>query len=149
MKIQLAFYKSNKNLSNKIIRFWTNSIYSHVEIILGEAETGDWISATSETQTIEKRKINYNKKNWDIIDISFSHLYNKETILKKFKLIEHSKYDWLAIIFSVGIFKNFKKCIIEDKNKFICSEACAFLLNIENSCKFNPGDLAEWVGLKR
>ena len=41
MKIKVAFYKGKGNCVNTIVRWWTNSVYSHAELILDDNIT--WI----------------------------------------------------------------------------------------------------------
>ena len=76
-KVYLAFYKGKGDWSDKFIRFWIKSKYSHCELIINNPENGEWISASPRTLLVEKRRINYNPDNWDIVDI----------IAKKYKFI--------------------------------------------------------------
>ena len=145
MKIKLAFYKGKGDWKDKFIRFWTRSKYSHVELVLGEY----WISTSPRINAVAKRKINYHPENWDIVDASNKSKYSSEEILERYEKIKGAKYDWLAIFFSVGIFNLLNNCILENKDKYICSETAAYLIGLDNACKYDPGDLAEWVGLER
>ena len=56
MEIKLAFYKGKGNWKNKVIRWWTKSPYSHVELILPDGDT--WVSISPMlTSTVSKRSI--------------------------------------------------------------------------------------------
>ena len=64
MHVTLAFYKGKGNLIDKIIRFWTKSKYSHVEIIINDV----WVSSNPKVGvTVNSLRPLTNK--WDYIDV--------------------------------------------------------------------------------
>jgi len=124
----------------------------HCELIIGEPESGEWISSSPRSLRVEKRRINYNPSNWDIVDVSNRGLNDVDKILQIYETIKGAKYDWLGLILNMGIlnFKNMSnKCIMESRDRFVCSECCAYLLGIDEPCSFDPGDLAQWAGIGR
>jgi len=140
----LAFYKGKGDWTDWIIRKWTKSKYSHVELIIGEPEDGIWYSSSPRSLRVEARHINYHSENWDIVSVSGSEYKVRNFYLKTMG----AKYDWMAIFFSVGILKWYSKCLLQNPKKYICSEWCATALGLENACKYTPGSLAKQYGVE-
>ena len=128
-KITLAFYKGGDRLIHKIIRWWTKSKYSHVELILPDNITWITISPFVNSKVTNRIKINKpSSKDWDYIELPFSHrpAVREWQVLQLYKFLEDtqfSKYDWTGMILSqIGPF------IIKNKNKWYCSEWIAYAL---------------------
>lgn len=127
-KVILAFYKGNEKISNKLISWWTNSKYSHVELIVD----GFWYSVTSKEPLLKTNKIIIDEENWKYIDVEIDiELF--ESLYKKHK---DAKYDWLGIFFSQVIPIN-----RENPNRLFCSEWCALALGLESPNSYSPGHL--------
>jgi len=151
-KIYLAFYKGKGTIADKFIRWWTNSKYSHAEVVIGEPKCGVWISSSVRDGGVRKKKVNYKPENWDIVELSDKMSISENMIYSRYNRIDSCAYDWFNIVFNLGVlnFMNYSnKCMIDSKNRFVCSECCAYLLGIDEPCRFDPGDLAQWAGLSR
>ena len=94
-KVQIAFYKGKGNFFNKLIRWWTKSSYSHVEIVIDNTW---YTSATWESGTVA-RKLVPNPKKWDVVTISCG-----DTAISALKSSAEAKlgkrYDYYGIMFS-------------------------------------------------
>lgn len=111
----IAFYKSNFKWWSRLIKWWSNGIYSHCEIYNNGCLIG--ISNEQRVRT-KKQKLNYDK--WDVFRIDF-----KIENLNKFYLkTKNKKYDWLGVLLSCVF--NRKKHNIE---KYTCSEWVAEMLD--------------------
>lgn len=134
MNAQIAFYKGTGDWKDSLIRFWTRSIYSHVEIVYD----GYWYSISPRDNIVYKRKMDITEENWDLfeIEIDSEHLENL------YQRTKNMKYDWIGIIFSQII-----PLRIDRSNNYICSEWCAEGLKISPkiSNRFSPGKLANYV----
>lgn len=119
MHVTLAFYKGKGNLIDKIIRFWTKSKYSHVEIIINDT----WVSSNPKNGvTINALKPLTNK--WDYIDVKVpKNEKYLQTVLKFIELQKGKKYDLIGAIFGAGLNIDF-----EGKNKWFCSELVTAIL---------------------
>ena len=118
MKTKIAFYKGKGGIFDKIIRWYTKSIYSHCEIILGTLS----FSSSCRDNGVRVKYIEYNDINWDYntVDIDINKLF------LVFNQHNGKGYDYTGILFShiipVGI---------DNKSKVYCSEFCAEVLGIE------------------
>ena len=127
--ITLAFYKGHANLIHKIIRWWTKSEYSHVELILPDDYT--WISISPFfTSKVTPRIVTKlpNPEDWKMVRLPLSHRepvrqYQIEQLYKFVERTQGSKYDWTGMILS-----QFGPFIVKNKNKWYCSEWIAHAL---------------------
>lgn len=124
MKIQIAFYKGKGNILNKIVRWWTNSIYSHAELVFPESNT--WMGITpllkSKLNAVERKE--HNTIEWDFIDIEISESqYNN--IMEFYEDTKGQGYDWVGMLLS-----QFLPCKIKHKHRWYCSEWIAYALRI-------------------
>ena len=72
MKLKIAFYKGKGNFINAIVRWWTNSIYSHAELILPDDATWIGISPFIKSQVTHRIVIEYDYSKWDFIEIEIT-----------------------------------------------------------------------------
>lgn len=130
--IRLAFYKGKGDWVDKVIRWWTKSQYSHVEVVVGDT----WISSSPRDGGVRSMKMeSYNVEHWDIID------YPGVSTVDVFDLFRRTKgndYDFIGILFSQIL-----PLGIQSKSKWYCSEWAA-KLKYKNS-KLNPQQLYELV----
>jgi len=138
--ISIAFYKGKGDWTDKLIRWWTKSPYSHVELVIGDPKDGDWISTSPRTMRLEKRHINYKPENWDVIQINEEicdlNVYRVQKLYIKYKLVS---YDWFGIFFSQIIPLN-----KDNKNKLFCSEWVMTCLLVKDPNKYSPGDVYQY-----
>ena len=130
--IRLAFYKGKGDWVDKVIRWWTKSQYSHVEVVVGDT----WISSSPRDGGVRSMRMeDYNAEHWDIID------YPGVSAVDVFDLFRRTKgddYDFIGILFSEVL-----PLGIQSKSKWYCSEWAA-KLKYKNS-KLNPQELYELV----
>ena len=155
MEIKLAFYKGKGNWKNKVIRWWTKSPYSHVELILPDGDT--WISISPMlTSTVSRRNINTveDLNKWDFLSFELSWRepvrdYQLKQLYNFIEETEGAKYDWLGMILS-------QMCpyLIKHRDRWYCSEWIAHalvkarivkwdVLQIYSTPNLSPGKLYE------
>lgn len=124
MKAQLWFYKGPGHIFDQIIRWWTDSIYSHVEIVVdGIAYGADaWQGRVRVANTST-----FNRDNWDVFEITAIH----DTAWLNAQL--GKKYDWLGIM-------GFLLFRVDDPSRWYCSELAAAFIGIQDR-PVSPGDL--------
>ena len=134
MKIRIAFYKGKGNWKNKIIRWWTQSPYSHAELVMPDNYT--WISISPLlTSVVSSRiKTDFDLENWDFVELQINDEQHK-TLLEFFEDTKGCSYDWIGMIFSQLLPFNIKR-----KNKWYCSEWIAYALRIS--------DIVNWRTIK-
>lgn len=131
MKAQLAFYKADGNLVDKLVRFWTRSCYSHVELVIN----GTWYSTSPRDLEVRAKNINPRDGYWDFVDVEIDYAY----VQRFFNRTKGSKYDWLGIFLS-QIFP----LHIQLERRYYCSEWCATALTLVDN-NINPQQLYEKV----
>ena len=139
MKITLAFYKAKGNLSDLLIRTWTHSKYSHVEMIIKDT----WVSSSPAVGGVTIQPLKELNNNWAYVDVEVDGRKLRK-VLKFIKDNIDTDYDWLGLFFG-----NVFNSGIEDKDKFFCSEMMVYILSLFNHelvngvvpSKTNPGEL--------
>jgi len=136
MKAKLAFYKGKGDFTDRLIRWYTSSEFSHVEVVVGDY----WYSTSPRDLKLRKKFIMPKFDNWYFVDVEIDEkLFN--AVFNKYK---GSKYDWLGIFGSVGfLYKT--KLRLQNKKKFFCSEFAMTVLGVPYADKYAPGDCYKYV----
>lgn len=132
MKAKLAFYKGKGTFVDKLIRIWTKSKYSHVELVYGK----DWYSISPRENEVRSKVIEPKEGHWDFVEVDIDEMLLINTYYKT----AYAEYDWWGIIASQIIPLN-----KHNEDKWFCSEWCAEVLGFENANQFSPQDLYETV----
>lgn len=129
MKIKIAFYKGEGNFINKIVRWWTKSIYSHAELVLPDNITWLGISPFLKSKVAVRQKLLVEYRDWDFIEINVTQ-EQISIIMEFFEYTKDQGYDWGGMLLS-----QFLPCKIKHKKRWYCSEWIAYALRI--SCVFD------------
>lgn len=129
MKIKIAFYKGEGDFLNKIVRWWTNSVYSHAELVLPDEITWVGISPFLKSKVAKRQKLLYEYEEWDFISIDITQ-EQLDIIMEFYQYTEGQGYDWIGMLLS-----QFLPCKIKHKKRWYCSEWIAYALRI--SCIFD------------
>ena len=137
--MKVAFYKGThagiKGLFNKVVRWWTNGKYSHVEAILEEYTDGSCLCASSSWLDggVRLKLINFNNDTkWDIVDVP---VFDANKAKQWFQTNEDMKYDL------IGLFGFVLNRGMEDKNKSFCSESILLSQDIPEAHRFDPNSM--------
>lgn len=129
MKATLAFYKAPGLIGDKLIKLWTRSKYSHVEIVIG----GVWYSSSMRDGGARKRPgLIARSDHWDYLMIDC----DIDKALAVFEKHKNQKYDWLGIFLT-----QFLPLNRHSKNKVFCSELVAEMLGWDNPHQYDPGEV--------
>jgi hypothetical protein len=153
-KIKVAFFKGEqKSPMHRFIRWYTKSIYSHVELILPDGKTWVGISPFL-TSTVGARKKDPEdcKDNWDYLVFSLSWRkpvrdYQLSQLNKFIDKTTGENYDWIGLLMS-----NMSPFLVKKKGMWYCSEWIAHALvnarlvmwdemNIYDTPNLSPGRL--------
>ena len=118
MRLTFAFYKAKGTWVNKLIRWRTQSKYSHVEVILPD---GNWFSMGTrwlDGFRARFKHINPTPGHWDYIDVDVhpGALGQAEAFAA---FIVGAKYDWAEIFFTHLI-----PLGIDLNGRYTCSAVC-------------------------
>ena len=130
MRAKLAFYKGKGNWVDLLIRVFTNSKYSHVEIVCNK----DWYSSSPRDGGVRVKQIVNDSNSWDFIEVDI----DKERLYQKYREYKGRGYDFKGILLS-----NILPIGLHNKNKATCSEFVADVLGYLEPSKFSPQDILD------
>jgi hypothetical protein len=137
--LRAAFYKGTHaglpGVYNCLVRWWTRSIYSHVELIFLDSPAASWGMAASSSYMdggVRQKMIDFDPALWDVVDVP-DRLWDRAW--KWFLDHDGQDYDLLGNLHFV------LSAVGDDKRKWFCSEAVAAALGMPNPERFDPGTL--------
>lgn len=125
----IAFYKSNKTILDKLIKFFTKSDIVHCEVVTVKRSEKFYGYSSYPGEGVRAKWIKYNPDEWEFVKVEGN--YDVKEFLYK---TAGKKYDYLGCLGFV--FGN-----ADNPNRYFCSEWCATLLGIKNPSKISPGKL--------
>ena len=131
MTVQLALRKNDTRVIAKAIQWWTNSIYSHCELVVD----GWCYSSSAMDKGVRGKVIDLDLAKWDLIELPWA---DPKQIKYYFEQTDGHTYGWLSLIKSQVFNRNLS---IEDSQ--FCSEWCANALGLPNAVSLSPGMLAQ------
>lgn len=143
MELFLAFYKGKGSLFTRLIRWWTSSRFSHVELVRFELDGSVtmWSSSEQDGGTRRKNAV-LTPEHWEILSVQIPR---PEKALEWAEWNLGKKYDWL------GIFGFVWRPAKEDRGRYFCSEFCLSALQAGGfgiglkAHKVDPQGLYEFV----
>ena len=124
MEIRIAFYKGQGNFLNKIVRWWTKSIYSHAELVLPDRITWLGISPFLKSKVASRKKFIIEYSDWDFVTLQVTQ-EQVDIIMEFFEDTEGQGYDWVGMLLS-----QFLPWRIKHRKRWYCSEWIAYALRI-------------------
>ena len=124
MKIKVAFYKGKGDFVNTVVRWWTNSVYSHAELVLPDDVTWIGISPFVKSKIDKKIKLQIEPSDWDFVTIEVTE-QQYEIIMQFFSDTKGAGYDWVGMLLS-----QFLPCKIKHRRRWYCSEWITYALRI-------------------
>ena len=125
---KLAFYKAKGDWIDLLIRVFTNSKYSHVEIVINK----DWYSSSPRDGGVRIKQIVEDGNSWDFIEVEI----DKDRLYQKYREYKGRGYDFKGILLS-----NILQIGWHSKNKATCSEFVADVLGYLEPEKYSPQDV--------
>ena len=131
--IKAAFYKGKGDLANKIIRWWTRSIYSHCELVFD----GVCMSSSMRDGGVRAKMIDLDSGNWDVIDVPWANrMYAHAHWIKTM----NQPYGFMDLITSQVFNRG-----MNDEGAAFCSEWCAEALGIIRASTLSPAGLFDTI----
>lgn len=134
--MKLAFYKAKGNWVDLLIRVFTNSKYSHVEIVHNK----DWYSSSPRDGGVRVKQIVDDGNSWDLVEVDI----DKERLYQKYREYRGRGYDFKGILLS-----NILPIGWHSKNKATCSEFVADVLGYAKPAKYSPQDIVDKLKLRK
>lgn len=141
--MKIALYRGRTRLFDRLVQWWTRSIYSHCEVIFAENVEGESYCASSSFLDggVRFKWIRLNPEKWDIVDIDGDEV----AALAWFNDHIGTPYDVKGIIGCVLRF------IPPGVDKWFCSSAIATAIGWPEAWRVVPGVLknaADYRSLK-
>ena len=130
MKVKIAFYKAKGDWVDFLVRLWTNSPYSHVEIVHNK----DWYSSSPRDGGVRVKQIQDDGNSWDFIEVDI----DTERLHQKYREYKGKGYDFKGIFLS-----NVLPLGWHNKDKVTCSEFVAGVLGYDKPHKYNPQQILD------
>ena len=124
MVIKVAFYRGRNGLFDRIIKWWTNSPYSHAELILPDGVTWISISPFLTSKFGARLKEEWDPDVWEFVEIEVDQ-QQVDVIQEFYEYTKGCRYDWIGMLLS-----QFLPFYIKRKGKWYCSEWIAYALRI-------------------
>jgi hypothetical protein len=137
MPVFAIFYKKKSFFLDDIVRWRTNSIYSHCELVISEDPFNDEVSVLYSSSPRDngvriKKKI-LRAENWDAIRVPW---ISEQSVIDFYNSTSEAHYDWLGLLVGQSLSFN-----IQRKERWFCSEWCATALNLNEAWRYSPGML--------
>lgn len=128
----LAAYKNGTRIGDKLIHSWTNSIYSHCELVIDDI----FYSSSIMDGGVRSKKINISN-HWDLIELT---KFDSIRVLNYYYRTRFNKYSYSDLLLNQILNTRFNN----PEGQF-CSEWCAEALSIPNAGIYSPGKLVNLV----
>ena len=129
----LVAYKGKGSVWDSSIRLWTNSIYSHCELVIDNV----CYSSSIQDGGVRPKSINIYNGNWDIIQLT---KFNELKALNYYQKTKSNKYSYSDLVFNQILNTRFN-----NPNGQFCSEWCAEALGIPNAGIYSPDKLVDLI----
>ncbi|MDG9927413.1 MULTISPECIES: hypothetical protein [unclassified Pseudomonas] len=143
MGIQLALYKGQGDIGNAMIRWWTQSIYSHTELVVD----GWCYSSSVMDKGVRKKRvglgddeISLSPDKWDLIDLPWA---DPVRVVEFFRATDHYRYGWPTLLASQVFNRN-----LQMPELAFCSEWDAAALGLPCPASYSPamlGATCRWL----
>lgn len=143
MTVQLALYKGKGQIGNRLICWWTRSIYSHCELVVD----GVCYSSSVMDKGVRKKQvgngpdqIDLRPEHWDLVQLPWA---NAAAVLEHFGRTDPDRYGWPTLVLSQVFNRN-----RQVEHAAFCSEWCAAALGLPSPASYSPatlGALCKWL----
>lgn len=153
-KVRIAFYKARwGDWVGMLIAGWTwplnptTPAYSHVEIGFQIGDKWEYFSSTTRNRSSGDKKSNgtrwiteeellKNRDRWDVYEVELQRGRPVQDCIDLANSLLGCQYDWLGIAGFATIFG-----LINDKNKWYCSEVCWFVFSGQWLRRISPREM--------
>lgn len=125
--MHIALYKGRGRLFSKIVCFWTQSPYSHCELVFSDGMCG---SSYDLDLGVRLTKIDFDPRHWDFLKIEGDEEYARSW----FEAHAKEPYDYVGLLSYVLPIKN-------NPYKWTCVKAVLTALKYEDAWRFEPSML--------
>lgn len=129
--MKLALYKGKGKIGNAAIRWWTRSVYSHCELVIGDL----CYSSSMMDGGVRGKIIEFDPEHWDFIELPWADAID---VIQLYAQTRDQPYGWLDLLWRQVLNRP------GDSPGWFCSEWCAAALGIPNPQQYSPASLGEY-----
>src|SRR4051794_3882466 len=96
MTVQLAQRKNDTRITAQAIQLWTDSIYSHCELVID----GICYSSSAMDKGVRRKAIDLDPEKWDLIDLPWA---DAARALRHFQATRKDNYGWASMAASQAL----------------------------------------------
>jgi hypothetical protein len=133
MTIYAAFHKKKKWYWDALVRWRTDSIYAHCELVIVGNGVPMFYSSSPIDGGVRCKPMNIDADTWDIIPVPW---VSEEDVIEHFKATKDARYDWLGVLIGQGLFVH-----REASTAWFCSEWVAAAMKLRKPWRYSPGTL--------
>ncbi|MCQ4311692.1 hypothetical protein NAV33_07260 [Pseudomonas stutzeri] len=133
MTVILALRKNDTRISAEAIQWWTNSPYSHCELVVD----GLCYSSSVMDKGVRCKAIELDPEKWDLVPIPWA---DGQAIVEYFEATDHHLYGWPSLITSQLL--NLNRPV---NGAQFCSEWCAAALYLPSPASYSPASLHQMI----
>jgi hypothetical protein len=131
--MKIAFYKATRpgmqGWFSRIVRWWTNGVYSHCEAVLADNDGVHLCGSASFLDGgVRLKWIELNPEHWDFVEIPA----DKDSVYRWFKEHAGCKYDLMGLVRYVARRGD------GSRNRFVCGESIAAAIGATEAWRFDP-----------
>lgn len=126
--MKLALYKGQNRFISRLIRFWTQSPYSHCELVFSDGMCG---SSHDLDRGVRLKKLELDPYEWDFFEVPGDEVSARQWFEKN----KGKPYDYVGLLWFVFPVK-------VSPYRWTCSKAVMTALGYNDPWRFDPGILA-------
>lgn len=136
--IRIAFRYDDRRLLARLIAWWQRDDASHCELILGQiGSLYDCASSSWLDGGVRRKRMELPPEKWRVYELDRDPM----AATAWFDAHEHCGYDWLGVI-GLAI-----RPVPHERHRYICTEACAAAIGIEEPWRLSVADLENLCAL--
>lgn len=141
--IYLASYKCTRpgiqGLFNRLVRWGTQSIYSHSEICVGDPFTGPvpCISAVGTEGGVRGKLMQLSPDKWDIVALPW---VPESSVFRVFAAEQGKEYDYKGLL-RFGFPWLPEMLLPPSESRRFCSDLCAHMMGLDDSWRYSPAEV--------
>jgi hypothetical protein len=138
-QIEIAFYRGSGRVLDKVIRWWTRSQFSHVEIVISrDGDKAVLFSASARDGGVRKATREWVPEQWEVVSVR--HRISPLDLALFMRDEIGAGYDY-AGLFGSQLFASGW----QSKRRWFCSEICAAILGLPEPQRYSPESLRKMV----
>jgi hypothetical protein len=141
----LAFYVGEGDWTDAVVRYWTGSRCSHVELLWLPSSTWPMgpmvsVSASPRDRGVRIKAITYDPRRWEIVSVPWA----RSDAWARAEAEVGTGYDWPGVVLRHGL-----GLPVHLPGRWFCSELCAMAVGLAGWDTWTPGEMHAAMAQRR